>query len=239
MVHFKQIFNRAVKRKGNKKELNKLLPNVKSVKLIKSIKDDRVLAAMSKCVFQAGFSWKVIEKKWPTFETAFHKFSINKLSSLSPDQWDEYGHDTRVVRNMQKIMSVAHNVSFIADIKKEYKSFGRFIAQWPEDDLVGLFIYLKKHGSRLGGMTSQILLRRLGKDTFMLTPDVIACIKLTGLSIADHPTSKRDLYAIQNLFNDLRDNTKLPYSHLSRIMSCSIGSNYPVDQIVKAMSVSA
>ncbi|HAG41377.1 MAG TPA: 3-methyladenine DNA glycosylase, partial [Pseudoalteromonas sp.] len=40
------------------------------------------------------------------------------------------------------------------------------VANWPGDDTIGLWAYLKKHGARLGGNTGPYALRALGKDTF-------------------------------------------------------------------------
>ncbi|HJS81045.1 MAG TPA: DNA-3-methyladenine glycosylase I, partial [Vitreimonas sp.] len=42
--------------------------------------DDRFLAGMAKAVFSAGFSWEVIEKKWPGFEEAFDHFDPHKVA---------------------------------------------------------------------------------------------------------------------------------------------------------------
>ena len=42
--------------------------------------DDRFLAGISKAVFSAGFSWEVIEKKWPGFEEAFEHFDPHKVA---------------------------------------------------------------------------------------------------------------------------------------------------------------
>ena len=37
--------------------------------------DAKFLAGMAKAVFSSGFSWQVIEKKWPGFESAFDGFA--------------------------------------------------------------------------------------------------------------------------------------------------------------------
>ena len=95
----------------------------------------------------------------------------------------------------------------------------------------GLLALLASRGSRLGGNTGQYLLRFLGKDGFMLSPDVVRCLRDAGLDIAEAPTSKRDLAKIQQQFNAWADATKLPYTHLSRICAMSIGENYPVERL--------
>lgn len=239
MSPYQKIYQRAVKRKGNEKALRSLMPPVLSKTKIVQITDDRFLAAMTKCIFQAGFSWKVIENKWPDFEKAFYKFSLKKLAALKPDDWDAYGRDVRIVRNMQKIMAVVGNVHFINQIRNEHKSFGRFISNWPSNELVELFFFLKKEGSRLGGTTSQIFLRRLGCDTFILSSDVVACLQELGLKISNQPTSKRDYREIQKLFNDFKEESGKPFSHLSRILSYSVGINYPASELKKQLKTPA
>jgi hypothetical protein len=88
-------------------------------------------------------------------------------------------------------------------------------------------LHLKKHGSRLGGSTSTYFLRFMGKDSFILSQDVVARLKASGLEIQDNPTSQKDLKLCQEAFNLWHEQTRLPYTHLSRIASMSIGHNYP------------
>ena len=142
---------------------------------------------------------------------------------LSPDQLDRFAQNPRIIRNRQKVLTVQHNAHFILDVAKEHGSFGKFIATWPGDDLIGLFDVLKKRGARLGGMTGQRVLRNLGKDTFIVTGDVTRCLQREGLDITDSPSSKREYRLIQQTFNDWHAESGLPYSHLSRIAALSIG----------------
>lgn len=233
MKKFQNIINLAEKRKGGEKPLARLLPAEISVRKLSKTSDDRFLAMMAKCINQAGFSWKVIENKWPQFEDAFFAFNLRKLSLLSPEQWENYVKDKRVVRNWQKIKAVQDNVVFILHEAREHGTFAKFIADWPCSDLVGLLLYLKKHGSRLGGNTGQRFLRYVGKDTFVLSQDVIAAIQNAGVDVADNPSSQRDLRKIQEAFNCWHDETGLPYAHLSKIASYSIGQNYDNEFIEK------
>jgi 3-methyladenine DNA glycosylase Tag len=129
------------------------------------------------------------------------------------------------VRHAQKIMAVRANARFVQDLAAEHGSAGRFLADWPATDLVGLFDLLARRGARLGGHTGQYLLRFLGKDGFILNPDVIACLRDAGLDISDTAGSKRDLRLIQEQFNQWAAETGLPLAHLSRICALSIGEN--------------
>ena len=226
MKKFKAIQAAAEKRKGGAAELNKWLPKIKTDKQLAKIGDDRFLAMMAKTINQAGFSWKVIENKWPEFEEAFLGFDVRKLSLLSPEQWENYVKDKRVVRNWQKIKAVKENLAFMMDEARRHESFAKFVAQWPSEDLVGLLAYLKKYGARLGGNTGQRFLRYVGKDGFILSGDVIAALQNAGVDIADNPTSKRDLSRVQEAFNAWHNESELPYAHISKIVSCSVGNNY-------------
>ena len=79
---------------------------------------------------------------------------------------------------------------------------------------------------RLGGRTGQYFLRFIGKDSFITSTDVVACLRDAGLDISQTPTSKRDLAKIQAQFNVWAKETGLPLTHLSRICAMSIGQNY-------------
>lgn len=226
MTKFQKIKERAAHRKGGGTALKKLLPKIASKKQLQSLGDDRYLAMMTKCINQAGFSWKVIENKWPEFEEAFFGFDPRKLGLLSAEQWEAYTSDRRVVRNWQKIKALQENVFFVQEESRKNGSFGNFIADWPASDQIGLMSHLKKHGSRLGGQSALWFLRRTGKDCFILSRDVMVTLRGSGLEVAEQPSSQRDLKKIQAQFNEWHEETGLPYSHLSRIAAYSVGENY-------------
>jgi 3-methyladenine DNA glycosylase Tag len=227
---FQTIRARAETRKGGAEALARLMPAKPDPKALSKLRDDRVLAEMTKRVFSAGFAWSVIESKWPGFEDAFLGFEPSRLV-VEPDEfWHRLTMDARIVRNGAKIASVRENARFVLDVAKEHGSFGKFLSTWPPSDEVGLLEVLAKRGSRLGGNSGQMLLRFLGYDAFVATKDVAACLRDAGLDIAAAPTSKRDLLKIQELFNAWAKETGLPYRHMSLICAMSIGENFQDDR---------
>ena len=231
MIAFKTIRDRASKRKGGESALEALLPKVPSPKTLANLKDDRVLAAMAKRIFSAGFVWSVIEKKWPGFEAAFLKFDVKRLNFQPDEFWEKLAGDARIVRNPQKIAAVRDNARFVADVAREHGSFGKFLAGWPLGDQVGLLEVLGKRGARLGGMTGQYFLRFIGMDVFVTSPDMIACLRDAGLDISEKASSKKDMGKVQDLFNAWQKQTGLPYTHLSRICAMSVGENYDAETL--------
>ena len=101
---------------------------------------------MTACVFRAGFSWAVIDKKWPGFEAAFWKFNVKRCAAMSDKDQDALLKDRRIVRNAAKILSVRDNAIWLAHLAKEHGSAARFFAGWPDEDYAGLLEVLKKEG---------------------------------------------------------------------------------------------
>src|SRR5690606_25316710 len=142
----------------------------------------------------------------------------------------------RIVRHPQKIKAVRENARFVADVAAEHGSFGRFLAAWPSDDQVGLLELLGKRGSRLGGRTGQYFLRFVGWDGFVLSGDVVACLRDAGCDIAETPTSKKDLRKAQDQMNAWAKESGLSMVHVSRICAMSIGENYAPEKLVEMAS---
>lgn len=235
MNSFDKIRKRAAERKGGEMVLKQLLGPAASNSDVAKLTDDRILSNIASRVFSAGFVWRIIEQKWPGFEEAFLNFEPKVLLFQPDDFWHDLASDNRIVRNPQKIKSVRDNAAFVERVSKGNGSFGKFLARWPADDQVGLMAYLGKNGSRLGGNTGQYFLRWIGWDAFIISPDFAAALRDAGLEIAESPTSKSDRAKIQAQLNKWHAETGLPYRHISRILSMSIGVNRPAQELAAYM----
>ncbi len=223
MASFQKIYDRAAKRKGGEAALEKLVADAKpkSKAALKKLGDDRYLAEMTKRIFQAGFVWRVVEQKWPDFEAAFQGFHPGRMALLSDEDLDVLGRDTRIIRHAAKIAAVRYNAIFVTDLAKEHGSAAAFFADWPSEDIVSLWAVLKKRGARLGGYTGPYFLRFMGKDSFLLSPDVSAAL-IKAKVVDKNPTGKADLAKAQAAFNAWKEETGRPLTQLSRILACSI-----------------
>lgn len=225
MQSFAPIEARALARHGEE-ALRARLPRVRTADALRALPDDRVLAAMTRHVFSAGFVWRVIEAKWEGFEAAFRGFVPGELLDLDAQELAALREDARIVRNGQKIDATLHNAAWVAAVSEEHGSFGHFLADWPADDPVGLWKVLKQEGARLGGDTGPRVLRRLGVDTFVLTGDVKAALEAAGVPVGKG-TSQKAQRAAQEAFLAWRAETGRPLGHLSVIAACSVGEVYP------------
>lgn len=223
MRKFDEIFSIAAERKGGAKALEDLLTKPKSASILTKLGDDRWLAGMTRCVFQAGFNWKVIENKWPGFEEAFDGFNPGRWSLMSDEDLDRLVKDTRIVRNAVKILSVRDNAIFLNDLAREHGTAARCLGAWPSEDYIGLLELLKKRGGRLGGTTAQYFLRRIGKDSFVLSKDVTAALIREGV-VDKAPGSKSSMRAVQAAFNEWSEESGRSLTEISRVLAMSVGN---------------
>jgi 3-methyladenine DNA glycosylase Tag len=222
MQPWKEIEARAARRKGGAAAVEAELPRSKSRAALRRLGDDRWLAEMTRAVFQAGFVWKVIEHKWPGFEAAFDGFDPERVARYSEKKLAELARDARIVRNPQKIYATRDNALFLRELAAEHGSAARFFADWPEDDIVGLWDVLKRRGTRLGGFTGPFVLRHLGKDTPMLTDSVVRALRGAGVIGSEGPTSKAAQRKIQEAFNAWREESGRALCEISKILAMSV-----------------
>jgi 3-methyladenine DNA glycosylase Tag len=221
MESFDSIFQRAAQRKGGVDALESLLPVAAAPAELVAIPDNRYLAEMTRCVFRSGFVWKIIENKWANFESAFAGFDVADNAMMSDETLEALSGDAGIVRNGMKIRSVRRNAAFILKVREQSGSFGQFLADWPEDDIVGLWDTLKVRGDRLGGQTGRFFLRFAGKATPVLSADVAAA--LIGQGVIDKPpVSKKSLAAVQIAFNRWAEESGRDLSQISRVLALSV-----------------
>lgn len=224
MESYQQLYQRAVERKGSPAMLEQLLSKPLSHKALCQLSDDSWLAEFTRKVFQSGFYWSVINAKWQGFEEVFWQFEIKKLLMMSPEILEQKASDPRIVRNFKKVQTVIENCYFIHETALEHGSFSQFIANWQSDNIVGLWLHLKKHGARLGGNTGAYTLRVQGKDTFILSKDVESYCRAHQI-IDGSLYSKKSLYGVQNMFNDLQQQSGRSLQELSQLVAFSVGDN--------------
>lgn len=118
------------------------------------------LEVMTKAVFQAGMSWRVIDAKWDGFREAFEDFDAEKVAGFGPDDVDRLARDTRIVRNRRKIQATVDNADEILALDREHDGFRNYLRSHASfEDIVA---DLKRHFSFLGDTGSYYFLHVVG-----------------------------------------------------------------------------
>src|SRR5881628_1751451 len=93
---------------------------------------DDYLEQLSKGVFQAGMSWRVVEAKWAGTRAAFQRFKVERIARMGDREIDSLATDTRLIRSRPKIAAVVHNARALLDLeraegfKRHLGSFGNY-----------------------------------------------------------------------------------------------------------------
>ncbi len=220
MRSYSEIFDIAAARRGGSDRLSAALTKPLAPEDLAQIPDDRWLSQITKCIFQAGFNWKVIEAKWDGFETAFMGFDPGKCAFMDDATFDGLLTNPAIVRNGTKIATVRDNAAFLLSLRAQGGA-GKVLGGWPSDDFIGLLERLKRDGARLGGSTAQYAMRFIGRDSFILSRDVTA--RLIAEGVIDKPaTSKSALTAVQSAFNIWMDQSGRSLTEISQTLARSL-----------------
>jgi 3-methyladenine DNA glycosylase Tag len=230
MGDFDKVIALAAANKGGMAALAALLAQSKpsTPAEIAVIPDHRLLSEMTRRIFQAGFSWKVVDDKWPAFEELFSGFDPRVCAALSEERFDALLKDGRIIRNAAKIRSITGNARFLLELAAEHGSAARLIADWPDIDYIGLLELFDKRASRLSGQAAMRFLRSIGKPAFITTNAVVAALIREGV-LTKPPGGKRDMKTIQDAFNAWSVESGRDLTAISRILAISVAEDAPIN----------
>ena len=197
------------------------IPTVLGAEALASLPDDRVLSAMAQRIFSAGFRWRVVQNKWPEIEAAFDGFDVATVADYDAERIAALREDRRIIRHPVKIQAIVHNAGVMRELA-ETEPVAAWLAGWPEDDVVGLWHALARRFKQMGGASGPRFLRALGRDTFILTPDVLATLKQHGV-YTGKGTGKRDQRSIQEHFNRWRLESGRTHAAVSMVLASATG----------------
>ncbi len=221
MRDYKWLHEYCLNRFGSAETLEARLPQPRTADELRALSDDRYLSLLSLRIFRAGLKHSLVDAKWPAFEEVFFGFDPEKVVLMGAERLENLMQDARIIRHLGKLKSVPRNAQFILDVAREKGSFGALIADWPVTDIVGLWHYLAKQGSQLGGLSAPRFLRMVGKDTFIPSDDMVAALKAQKI-IDKAPTSQRDRAAVQAAFNQWHEQSGRPLCQLSVMLAHTV-----------------
>ena len=196
------------------------LPQPRSAAELTATPDDRYLSQMSLRIFRAGLKHSLVDAKWPAFEEVFARFAPRRVRTMSDEAMEKLLGDARLIRHWGKLKSIRDNAAAMLTVSEEFGGFGAWIGTWPGNNIVGLWEALATRFSQMGGNSGPTLLRMVGKDTFILSPSVVAGLKHWAEMAP--PKNKKDRTVAQAVFNAWATETGMPLSQLSLILAMSV-----------------
>lgn len=95
------------------------------------------LDMMSRAIFSAGLSWKVIEAKWEGTRKAFQGFDPEIVAAYNPDDLERLMVDPGVIHNRKKIEAVVANAGELIVTDRDFGGIEKYLRSFENnEDLV-------------------------------------------------------------------------------------------------------
>jgi len=119
------------------------------------------LEALSRPVFQAGMSRRVIDAKWDDIGAAFAAFDPRKVADFGPKDVERLLGDPRVIRSKAKIEATIDNAQALLELDAEYGGFDRYLQS--HDNFAEAVADLKRQFRFIGDSGAHHFLWRVGR----------------------------------------------------------------------------
>ncbi len=119
------------------------------------------LAVLSRAIFQAGLSWKLIESKWDAYERLFEGFDPVRVAAFGEADIERIANDGGVVRTYKKIAATVENARNLLALERDHGGFGNYLRSF--GSYAALAADLKARFAFLGEVSAYYFLFRVGE----------------------------------------------------------------------------
>jgi predicted dinucleotide-binding enzyme len=110
------------------------------------------LEEITRAVFRAGMSWRVVEAKWPGFRADFHGFDPDRVARMDAAEMTRVESDPQVIRNVRKLEATVVNGGAMQTLLAEHGGFRAYLSSLAEPtdavaDLARRFKFLGPSGA--------------------------------------------------------------------------------------------
>ena len=116
--------------------------------------NDGYLEELTKAIFRAGFSWRVIRDKWDRFRESFDGFDVGRVAGYGAEDITRLMGDSGIVRNQRKILATVENARTMLMLVADHGSFHGYLRsldhldyQQRVKELTGQFASLGRTGA--------------------------------------------------------------------------------------------
>ncbi|MGH7727461.1 MAG: DNA-3-methyladenine glycosylase I [Vulcanimicrobiaceae bacterium] len=119
------------------------------------------LSVMSRAVFQAGLSWKLIESKWDGYLRLFDDFDPAQVARYGEADIERILADGAVVRTRKKILATIENAKTLLALEREHGSLRAYLRSF--GGYAALVADLRTRFKFLGELSAYYFLFRTGE----------------------------------------------------------------------------
>ncbi len=119
------------------------------------------LATLSRAVFQAGLSWKLIESKWNDYLRLFNNFDPAVVAAFDGSDVERILADGGVVRTYKKVVATIENARTMRELDARDGGFPGYLRSF--GSYAALSADLRKRFAFLGELSAYYFLFRVGE----------------------------------------------------------------------------
>ncbi|MBD5634705.1 MAG: DNA-3-methyladenine glycosylase I [Candidatus Eremiobacteraeota bacterium] len=120
------------------------------------------LAVVSRAIFQAGLSWKLIESKWDAYRRLFDDFDPMLVGAYGEGDVERIMADGGVVRTRKKIVATIGNARAALAIEREFGSVANYLRAFPSYEALAHDI--RERFGFVGELSAYYIAFRLGAE---------------------------------------------------------------------------
>ena len=119
---------------------------------------------LSKAVFNAGFSYQVVNRKWEGIKEIFHEFDPKIISKWTVDEVSNALESPKIIRNSRKVNAIVSNAKVFLEILEKHGSFKNYLDTFCEEPYEERQKILSKKFKWLGPTGAHFFLWSVGED---------------------------------------------------------------------------
>ena len=119
---------------------------------------------LSKAVFNAGFSYQVVNTKWEGTKEVFEEFDPEIISKWTIDEISEALDSPKIIRNGKKVSAIVSNAKIFLELVEKHKSFDKYLESFREKPYEEKQQIIAKQFKWLGPTGAHFFLWSVGED---------------------------------------------------------------------------
>ena len=130
----------------------------------KPSKEIEYFEILSKAVFNAGFSYQVVNRKWKGINEVFHEFDPKIISNWTVDDISNALDSPKIIRNSKKVNAIMSNAKVFLEILEKHGTFDNYLKTFRERPYEEKQKILSKQFKWLGPTGAHFFLWSVGED---------------------------------------------------------------------------
>ena len=130
----------------------------------KPVDDKGYFEILSKAVFNAGFSYQVVNRKWKDIKEVFNEFEPKKVSKWTIDEVSSALNSPKIIRNSRKVNAIVSNAKIFLELLDKHGSFENYLKSFRNEPYEEKQKILSKQFKWLGPTGAHFFLWSVGED---------------------------------------------------------------------------